>query len=234
LYGSTRYSGRFVRQKIRQKIRQMKNFAWLIGIGALIVGIVGFAPIGESPMALEIGSKAPMVDTKMEGINGTSVSLNDLKKENGLLVVFSCNTCPFVVGNGSKEGWEGRYNGIYDFCVSNELGMVLVNSNEAKREGDDSMDKMKSHAKEQGYKMAYVIDQNHELADAVGARTTPHVYLFDKELKLVYRGLIDDNVNSAANVKVNHLENAINNLINGAKPDPAITKSMGCSIKRIN
>lgn len=189
--------------------------------------------VASDSEALEIGAKAPLAKEKMEDVSGKSFSLNDLKKENGLLVVFSCNTCPFVVGTGSKEGWEGRYNGLFEFCEKNQLGMVLVNSNEAKRNGDDSMAEMQKHAEEKGYKMPYVVDENHKLADALGARTTPHVYLFNSDLVLVYRGLIDDNVNSSDEVKEKYLEDAVNKLINGEMPDPTVTKSIGCSIKRV-
>ena len=68
----------------------------------------------------------------MKGVSGNQFSLNDLKLKNGLLVVFSCNTCPFVIGNKSMDGWENRYNDLYEFCKLQDIGMVLVNSNEAK------------------------------------------------------------------------------------------------------
>lgn len=207
----------------------------LFTLSVLIGSVIGFTSlkVAAENKALEIGKEIPLSEEKMENIDGKSYSLNDLKKEKGLLVIFSCNTCPFVVGNGDKEGWEGRYNDLYTMALKNNMGMVLVNSNEAKRKGDDSMKNMKAHAKEEGYKMAYVIDADHKLADAVGARTTPHVYLLDKDLKLVYRGLIDDNVNSAKEVKEKYLERAMQEVANGRTPEPGTTKAMGCSIKRV-
>ena len=181
---------------------------------------------------LEIGSKAPLADQKMMDVSGNELSLDDIKKENGLLVVFSCNTCPFVVG-GKGEGWEGRYNDIYDICQKQEIGMVLVNSNEAKRDGDDSLEEMKAHAKEEGYKSYYVVDQKSALADAFGARTTPHIYMFNNKMELAYKGAIDDSVDSSVNVKEPWLNNAISNLAEGKKIDPNSTKNLGCSIKRV-
>ena len=181
---------------------------------------------------LEIGSKAPLADQKMMDVSGNELSLDDIKKENGLLVVFSCNTCPFVVG-GKGEGWEGRYNDIYDICQKQEIGMVLVNSNEAKRDGDDSLEEMKAHAKEEGYKSYYVVDQKSALADAFGARTTPHIYMFNNKMELAYKGAIDDNVDSSVKVKEPWLNNAISNLAEGKKIDPNSTKNLGCSIKRV-
>ncbi|MFK7756353.1 MAG: redoxin domain-containing protein [Flavobacteriales bacterium] len=181
---------------------------------------------------LEIGAKAPMTNVKMMDVSGESLALEDIKKENGLLVVFSCNTCPFVVG-GKGEGWEGRYNDVHLRCEKNRVGMVLVNSNEAKREGDDSFEEMKSHAKEQGYQSYYVVDENSALADAFGAKTTPHVYMFNGDMELVYKGAIDDNVESSEEVKEEWLIDALNNLGAGKEIDPNSTRQLGCSIKRV-
>tara|TARA_B100000767_G_scaffold61584_1_gene57338 strand:+ start:11842 stop:12558 length:717 start_codon:yes stop_codon:yes gene_type:complete len=181
---------------------------------------------------LEIGENAPMADHKMMDVSGETLSLDDIQQENGLLVVFSCNTCPFVVG-GRGEGWEGRYNELYDQCQKLGIGMVLVNSNEAKRGGDDSLDNMKTHAKQEGYSSYYVVDEKSALADAFGARTTPHIYMFNNKMQLVYKGAIDDNVDSSAEVKQPWLSNAISNLAGGKKINPNSTRNSGCSIKRV-
>ena len=183
---------------------------------------------------LNPGDKAPSADLKMTNIDGQDWSLIDLAGENGVLVMFSCNTCPFVVGReGKSEGWEGRYNDVAAVARENGIGSVLVNSNEAKRKGDDSLEEMKLHALEAGYIMPYVVDANHKLADAFGARTTPHVYLFDKDFRLVYKGAIDDNVNAASEVEETYLKDAIQRMAEGKKVKPAVTKAIGCSIKRV-
>ena len=184
---------------------------------------------------LNPGDKAPLSDMKMTNIDGQLWSLVDIAGENGTLVIFSCNTCPFVVGReGRTEGWEGRYNEVAGFARENGIGSVLVNSNEAKRKGDDSLEEMKMHAREAGYILPYVVDEGHKLADAFGARTTPHVYLFDSEFRLVYRGAIDDNVDSASEVKDTYLKDAIESMMIGKRVKPAVTKAIGCSIKRVS
>jgi hypothetical protein len=184
---------------------------------------------------LAIGDKAPLTEFKMTNIDGQDWSLVDLAGENGTLVIFTCNTCPFVVGReGKSEGWEGRYNEVIAFARESGIGSVLVNSNEAKRKGDDSLEEMKQHAREAGYIAPYVVDAGHKLADGFGARTTPHIYLFDGDFRLVYRGSIDDSVNSAADVKERYLEDAITKMVAGKKVKPAITKAIGCSIKRMS
>ena len=146
----------------------------------------------------------------------------------GLLVIYSCNTCPWVVA------WEDRYNELYKECANEGIGFVLVNSNEAKREGADSMEEMKAHAKEKGYfNFAYVVDENHVLADAFGATKTPDVFLFNEEMKLVYKGAIDDNSKDKNAVEEPYLMNAVKALSAGKEINPATTKALGCSIKRI-
>lgn len=188
----------------------------------------------HEPNNIEIGDKAPKIDYKMKDVSGKEFSLSELKKENGLLVIFSCNTCPFVIGGmGDSEGWEGRYNEVFDNASNAEVGMVLVNSNEGKRDKGDSFSDMQSRWKDKGLKSNYVIDNNSELADAFGARTTPHVYLFDKNMKLVYKGAIDDNVNSSKEVKERYLATALNQLKEGKKVEPSTTRNIGCSIKRV-
>jgi hypothetical protein len=183
---------------------------------------------------LEIGATAPASDTKMMDVSGESFTLADAAGDNGLLVIFSCNTCPFVVGNANKsEGWEGRYPVLYDYATQANMGMVLVNSNEAKRGAGDSMDDMKQRYADQGLKGHYLLDENHVIADAFGALTTPHVFLFDKEMKLIYKGAIDDNVDSAEGVKTPYLMNAIDAHLAGEIIDPNSTRQLGCSIKRM-
>ncbi len=220
---------------VRHKTNHMKKTITLTACIAL-VAFLGFnftTTHGEHEI-LEVGKKAPNVAQKMKDVSGNEYSLNDLALDNGLLVVFSCNTCPFVVGRGEdSEGWEGRYNDLYTLGKRNKIGMVLVNSNEAKRDAADSFEAMVTHAKENGYKSAYVMDKNSELANAFGAKTTPHVFLFDSNMKLVYTGAIDDNVSSASEVKEKWLRAAMVNLATGNEINPATTRHMGCSIKRV-
>ena len=66
--------------------------------------------------SLKIGADAPLTNHIMKEVSGKEFSLNDLNQKNGLLIIFSCNTCPFVVGNKSMDGWENRYNEVYETC----------------------------------------------------------------------------------------------------------------------
>jgi len=184
-----------------------------------------------SDKLLKIGSTAPKPELKMDDVSGTSFALKDLKDKNGLLVVFSCNTCPFVLA------WEDRYAKISEICKEQEIGMVAINSNEAKRlenNMDDSMEAMKKHAKEQGYQFNYLLDKDSKLAIAFGATKTPQVFLFNNDLELKYTGAIDDNLKDASKVDNEYLTKAIHNLANNEKINPDTTPALGCSIKKVS
>lgn len=175
---------------------------------------------------LPMGSKIPKAEVKMKDINGNEISLKEAFKENGLLVMFSCNTCPYVIKN------QDRTREISKFALDNNVGVVLLNSNEGQRDDDDSFEAMKKYAKNQGYTWSYVVDQNSVLADAFGATRTPECFLFNKEENLVYHGAIDDNPSDAGNIKRTHLKEAINEMINGKDIAVKTSRSVGCSIKR--
>ena len=176
---------------------------------------------------LPIGSSMPKADVKMKDISGKEVTLAEAKKENGLLVMFTCNTCPYVIKN------QGRTREICQYAASKGMGVILLNSNEGQRSSDDSFDEMKSYAKDQNYNWYYAVDRNNELADAFGASRTPECYLFDKSGKLVYHGAIDDNPGDNARVSRKHLQQAIDETLSGKEVSVKTSRSVGCGIKRI-
>lgn len=190
----------------------------------LIVIAFAFAPLTEE---LAIGASIPKADLKMKDVTtGKEISLNAGKTAKGLLVMFSCNTCPYVKLS------ESRIKEAQDFTRANGIGMVVVNSNEAQRDGDDSEAEMKTYAAAQGFSAPYVLDVKSELADAFGASRTPQVFLFDAAGTLIYKGAIDDNVKDPKAVTKPYLKDALNALLKGAKPEVKETKSIGCTIKR--
>jgi len=175
---------------------------------------------------LEIGKPIPSADVKMMDISGKEVSLNSAKAENGLLVIFSCNTCPYVKLS------ESRIKELSKITKANKVGFILLNSNEAQRGDEDSFDAMKKYASTQGYDFYYTVDKNSTVANAFGAIKTPHVFLFDKK-GLVYRGAMDDNIKSASEAKEHYLKDAIVAVAKGETVKMSSTKSIGCSIKRV-
>lgn len=209
--------------------RTIKNT--IAGI-SLLVSTVSFSQ-NEELKTLPIGQVVPMTDYKMENIDGKMMDLQSSAGEKGLLVVFSCNTCPFVVGSDFFEGWEKQYNDLKAFAESHGYKMVLVNSNEGKRDADDALEAMQKRAKEKGYTMPYLVDKNSQLADAFGARTTPHVFLLNKKMELIYTGAIDNKVESKRNSDEKYLEDALKAGAAGKEIELTSTPPRGCSIKRV-
>ena len=175
---------------------------------------------------MPIGSKVPKPEVKMKDISGQEVTLKEAFKENGLLVMFSCNTCPAVIAN------QDRTRAISKYALQKNVGVILVNSNEGQRDDEDSFEAMKEYAKEQGYNWSYAVDQKSVLADAFGANRTPECFLFNKEQSLVYHGAIDDNPKDPKNVKRAHLKEAIDEMANGKEVTVKTSRSVGCGIKR--
>ena len=174
---------------------------------------------------LEIGSAMPLMDHQLADISGNTMTLADAKGDAGTLVVFSCNTCPWVIR------WEDRYVSLANTYSQKGIGMIAVNSNAARFGGEDSLEEMLEHAKNNGYNFPYAQDPESELASAFGATKTPHIYLFNSDDKLVYRGAIDDNAKNAKEVDEPFLANAIDALLAGSPINPETTKALGCSIK---
>ena len=201
----------------------MKSLLALLFASILTIGLVR----AENPAPLEIGAELPSQDQVVKDVSGAELLLGDLALENGLLVIFTCNSCPYVLA------WQDRYPGIAEFCDANDIGLVMLNPNEARRSSSDSYDAMQSHAKENDYDFYYAYDGNHVIADAMGATKTPDVFLYNENLKLAYKGAIDDNHRSAKNVAEPFLNNAMSNLINELEIDPNATKAIGGSIKRV-
>lgn len=192
------------------------------------IPVLAIAAAVQMPIEpLPLGADLPKAEVKMKDVSGKEISLREVKTDKGLLVMFSCNTCPYVIKNQSRT-YE-----ICKYAMGSGLGVAVLNSNEAKRGDDDSYEEMKAYAKEQGYGWHYLVDQQSALADAFGANRTPECFLFDGKGKLVYHGAIDDNPNDAGAVSRKHLRMAVDEVLNGKDVTIKQSKSVGCGIKRL-
>ena len=198
----------------------MKKLLFFIPFALLFA----FVPKTE-PLA--IGADLPKADIKLKDVSGNEITLESAAGKNGLLVMFSCNTCPVVIEN------QSRAKEICAYAKKNNIGVVVLNSNEASRANSESLESMKSYAKAQGYNWYYAEDKNHVLADAFGATRTTECFLFNKDGKLIYHGAIDDSPQDAGSVKRVHLKEAINESVQGKNVSVQKTKSVGCGIKRL-
>ena len=193
-----------------------KSMIWVLPLMLLTAAVAG---------ELKIGSEMPLAEVKMTDVGGKNVSLKDAMGENGLLVVFSCNTCPWV------NAWEDRYISVSKLSQKKGVGMIAINSNEGSRENGDGMKDMQARAKKAKYDFYYTVDEGSKLASAFGASLTPHIYLFNNKGTLVYRGAIDDNARRPKKVENPWLMDAINAMVAGDKINTTSTKALGCSIK---
>lgn len=189
------------------------------------VAVAGFSAFTTFNV-LPIGADIPKADLKLKDISGKEISLKDAKKKNGLLVMFSCNTCPWVIKN------QSRTREIANYALSKEIGVILLNANEGQRNDTESFPEMKQYASSQGYKWYYAVDANNVLADEFGANRTPEVFLFNADGKHVYHGAIDDNPGDESGVSRKHLKIAIDEIIAGKDVTQKESRSMGCQIKR--
>ncbi len=202
----------------------MKKSILIFSSAILLVSIL--AAFKYAGGILPIGSNLPKGDQRMKDISNEEVSMKDAKRKNGLLVMFTCNTCPYVIKN------QARTQAICKYALQNNIGVILLNSNEGDRDGGNSLEAMQEYARAQNYEWYYVVDKNNEIADAFGANRTPENFLFNKDLKLVYHGAIDNSPTDAANVTRQHLKEALNELISGKNISVKESRSMGCAIKR--
>lgn len=198
----------------------MKKLASLLVLTAVFI-LSGFATDGPTPY--KIGDKA--TDFRLKSVDGKMYSMADYKDAKGFIVVFTCNHCPFAVK------YEDRINDLSKKYKSKGYILLAINPNDPALEPTDSYDLMKVRAKEKGFAFPYLFDDGQKIYPQYGATKTPHVFLLDKNQIVKYIGAIDDNVDSAADVKEKYLENAIAALESGKTPTPETTKAIGCSIK---
>src|ERR1700750_254093 len=183
----------------------------------LLLSILAVVAFRTSVEPLPIGASLPNPDKKMKDVAGMDVSFNSAMNKNGLLVMFSCNTCPVV------HAYQSRTIEVCAYAKTKDIGVILLNSNEASRDDGDSFNDMKDYAGEQHYNWPYAVDENSVMANAFGATRTPECFLFNAEGKLVYHGAIDDNQNGPDEVTRKHLRIAMDEMLQGK--DVAVKKT---------
>ena len=171
---------------------------------------------------LSLGSGAP--DFDLPGVDGKRYSLASFSQKPVLVVMFSCNQCPYV------KDYEGRMIAIQKEYESKGVQLVAINSNDEKAYAEDSYPEMVKRAKAMGFNFPYLRDQTQKVVESYGGVCTPHVFAFDKERLLRYRGRIDDS-RDPARVKAPDLKNALDDLLASKEVRVPDTRPFGCSIK---
>jgi peroxiredoxin len=172
---------------------------------------------------LKIGSPAP--DFNLIGIHGKKYSLSSFKDKKALIVIFSCNHCPYV------QAYEDRIKQIQKDYQIKGVEVIAINSNDDKGYSEDSFDNMKKRAAEKKFNFLYLRDDDQSVARAYDATHTPEIFLFDKERKLAFHGKIDDNWQEPNRAKNHYLKDALDELLAGKEISVPETFTIGCTIK---
>lgn len=185
------------------------------------IALFVFALTIVSQAQVTLGDMAPAF--KLRNVDNQHVALSDYKQEEGVILVFTCNHCPYA------KFYEERIKDLNKNYASKNFPVVAINPNDSVQYKEDGF----SYMVEKKYDFPYLLD-NEGIHKAYGATKTPHVFLLakaDAGFKVVYIGAIDDSPQDASAVQVKYLENAIAAVKEGKTPSPALTKAIGCSIK---
>lgn len=173
-------------------------------------------------MSIALGAEAPQFD--LPGVDGQSHSLDSYADAEVLVLVQSCNHCPYV------QAWDGRLSEIARDYAGRGVRVVAVNSNDADSYPEDSFEEMQKRAQEQGFEFEYLYDEPQAVARALESERTPEVFVYDRDRRLRYHGAIDDNRDETA-VSQQYLREALDALLAGQEPPLAETQPVGCTLK---
>jgi len=172
---------------------------------------------------LKLNDKSP--DFNLEATDGNVYTLESFSSNKALIVIFSCNHCPYV------QAYEERIKAIQHDYAEKGVIIIAINSNDDSQYPEDSFSQMKIRAEEREFNFIYLRDETQVTAKAYGASHTPEIFLFDSERKLVYQGKIDNNWKEPEKVNSSYLREALNELLNGEEISVPETWSIGCTIK---
>ena len=179
------------------------------------------------PFTLQIGQPAP--DFDLPGTDGRRYSLDHFNGCRVVVVVFSCNHCPYVIGSEQRMiAFEMRY-------APHGVALVAINSNETDNHPLDSFEHMVTRAKERNFPFPYLRDDTQEVAMAYGALRTPHYFAFakapDGQWVLRYTGRMDDNPRAPGQERTHELADAVDAMLEGREPTVPVTNPIGCNVK---
>jgi peroxiredoxin len=175
---------------------------------------------------LKVGDTAP--DFELMSTDDKMVSLSDFHDKEGVIVIFTCNHCPY------SKAYEDRIIELHSKFDPVGYPVVAINPNDVNKVPEDSFENMKKRHVEKDFNFSYLHDLSQKTASAYGASRTPHVFLLKSEgsnFKVAYIGAIDNNVKDANAADEKYVEDAISDLQKGRLVERNFTKAIGCSIK---
>lgn len=172
---------------------------------------------------LQIGQKSP--NFYLPATDGKYYGLKHFEKMDTLVVFFTCNHCPYVIGSDEiTRKTAEKY-------MSKGVGFIAINSNSKHTYAEDSFEHMVERMKEHKFPWIYLYDESQEIAKAYGALRTPHFFVFDQSRKLIYTGRGVDNPRDTSKMKINDLDRVLDEHVNHKPISIPITNPIGCNIK---
>ncbi len=179
--------------------------------------------MNKSREALRLGDPAP--DFSLAGVDKQTYGLNSFSDKQALVVVFSCNHCPYV------QAYEDRLIAIQRDYADRGVQVVAINSNDDVNYPEDGFDSMVTRATTKGFNFPYLRDASQQVAHAYGATHTPQLFVFDRQRRLRYTGKIDDNWQRPEAVIRRYLREALDAVLEQKEPAEPTTHAIGCTIK---
>jgi len=176
-----------------------------------------------APYTLSIGSSAP--DFDLAATDGNRYTLADFADAEALVVFFTCNHCPYVLGSDEVT------RATAERFAPRGVRFVGINANAASTYEEDSFDHMVARMAEHRFPWVYLHDEGQQSAVAYGALKTPHFFVFDRDRKLVYTGRGVDSPRDTSKMTVNDLENALEDVLAGRPVATPLTNPIGCNVK---
>ncbi len=175
------------------------------------------------PFTLQIGDTSP--DFSLPATDGKTYSLSDFGDAQVLVISFTCNHCPYVTGSDESTRKTAEK------FMPRGVAFAGINSNSENTYAEDSFEHMVERMKEHGFPWTYLRDESQDVARAYGALRTPHVFVFDKDRKLIYTGRALDNSKDTSKATVNDLERALEEHLSGQPVSTPVTNPLGCNVK---
>jgi peroxiredoxin len=176
-------------------------------------------------MAFTLALGAPAPDFSLPGVDDRDYALSDFQDAPVLVVAFTCNHCPYVIGS------EERMNGFFEQYAPRGVAFVCINANDTASHPTDDLDHMKERAAARGFAFPYLRDESQQVALAYGALRTPHFFVFDAGRRLRYTGRMDDNPREAGEASTHELTDAVDALLAGDEVPVPVTNPIGCNVK---
>ena len=171
-----------------------------------------------------VGDKAE--DFSLRNVDGRKISMDSFPDAKGFIIIFTCNHCPYA------QLYEQRIINLHRKYEPKGFPVIAINPNDPEIVPEDSFEEMVIRAKANKYPFVYLHDSAQTVFPKFGANRTPHVFVLNKNRVVRYIGAIDDNPETAGAVKEKYVENAVNGMLRGERPNPDFTRAIGCTIKR--